>query len=194
MKSLLPLTLLVLSAGCASPPSKGMPVCSSDDECLVSGQLCFAEGCGDPGKNIVVEVQGGAINGQFARDFPFATGTLGANQDFDLRSPLSVSGEFQRDRSSSSNPLDRTAYTDPVVVRAVGQSTLLPGISRTFEARFDKPERGSFEMKVGAGDFVVTAMPSDRTVPPVREQRAGAARTGRRGHLRLPCGRRRARA
>lgn len=166
MKSLLPLTLLVLTAGCSKSLNGAGRTCTSDEECTVPGQLCFAEGCGDPGKNIVVEVEGGAISGQFARDFPLVTGSLGANQDFEIGSPLSVTGEFQRDRSSSSNPLDRTSYTDPVVVRAVGQSTLLPGITRTFEARFDKPERGSFEMKVGAGDFVVTAMPADRTMPP----------------------------
>lgn len=166
MKSLLPLTLLALLAGCNASLPNAVRICSSDDECG-PGQVCFAEGCGDPGKNIVVEVEGGALNGQFARDFPLVGGSLGANQDFDLGAPLSVSGEFQRERSASSNPTDRTFYTEPVVVRAVGQSMLLPGITRSFEARFDSTERGSFEMKVGAGDFVVTAMPADRTVPPV---------------------------
>ena len=49
----------------------------------------------------------------------------------------------------------------------MGQSLLLPGVRRIYEERFASPERGSFEMKVGAGTFVVTAMPGDRTVPPV---------------------------
>ena len=164
MKSLLPLTLLVL-AGCSSKPGPGV-TCTSDDQCA-SGQLCFAEGCGDPGKNIVVEVEGGSLNGQYARDFPLTAGTLGAVSDFSIGTPLSVSGEFQRERSASSNPLDRIAYTDSVVVRAVGQSMLLPGITRIYEERFTTPERGSFEMRLGYGDFVLTAIPGDRTVPPV---------------------------
>ena len=164
MKSLLPLTLMVL-AGCSSPPSI-RPTCISDDQCE-SGQLCFAEGCGDPGKNIVVEVEGGSLTGQYARDFPLTAGTLGAVSDFAIGLPLSVSGEFQRERSASSNPLDRIAYNESVVVRAVGQSMLLPGITRIYEERFATPERGSFEMRLGYGDFVLTAIPGDRTVPPV---------------------------
>lgn len=164
MRPLLPILLVLSACGSIDPPE---PVaCASDDQCQ-SGQLCFAEGCGDPGKGIVVEVQGGAINGQFARDFALETGSLGAIYNPSMGGPLSMSGEFQRERSASSNPLDRTSYTEAVVLRAVGQSILLPGIVRTYEERFANTERGSFEMKVGAGTFVVTAMPGDRTVPPV---------------------------
>ncbi len=158
--------VLVLLSACAGPPSVQGFICTSDEQCD-SGQLCFAEGCGDPGKNIVVEIEGGALNGQLARDFPLEAGKLGAVYDFPLDGPLSVSGEFQRERSASSNPLDRTSYTDSVVVRAVGQSMLLPGVSRVYEERFASPERGSFEMRVGAGNYTLTAIPSDRTVPPV---------------------------
>ena len=165
MKTLLPLGLLVLSA-CGNVAPGAERICASDDQCD-SGQLCFAEGCGDPGRNIVVEVEGGALNGQFARDFSLEAGKLGAVSNFEIGAPLSVSGEFQRERSASSNPLDRTSYTEAVLVRAVGQSMLLPGIIRIYEERFLRPERGSFAMKVGAGAFVVTAMPGDRTVPPV---------------------------
>lgn len=164
MKSLLPLTLVLL-AGCSSVGTAPRS-CTSDDQCE-SGQLCFEEGCGDPGKNIVVEVEGGSLAGQYARDFPLTAGTLGAVSDFSIGLPLSISGEFQRERSASSNPTDRIAYTDSVVVRAVGQSVLLPGITRIYEERFAAPERGSFEMRLGYGDFVLTAMPADRTVPPV---------------------------
>ncbi len=159
-------TLVSLLASCSGPTLLSEQSCTSNEQCD-SGQLCFAEGCGDPGKNIVVEIEGGALNGQLARDFPLEAGTLGAVYDFRMQGPLSVSGEFQRERSTSSNPLDRTSYTESVVVRAVGQSMLLPGVMRIYEERFASPERGSFEMKVGAGSYTLTAMPADRTVPPV---------------------------
>lgn len=157
---------LFLLLSCSASTSVQVASCVSNEQCD-SGQLCFAEGCGDPGKNIVVEIEGGALNGQLARDFPLEAGTLGAIYDFPMDSPLSVSGEFQRERSTSSNPLDRTSYTESVVVRAVGQSMLLPGVMRVYEERFASPERGSFEMKVGAGSYTLTAIPGDRTVPPV---------------------------
>lgn len=159
----------VLMIGCsASSLQPEARICVSDEQCD-SGQLCFAEGCGDPGKGIVVEVEGGALNGQFARDFALEAGTLGASYNLSMGAPLSVSGEFQRERSASSNPFDRAPYTDAVVVRAVGESMLLPGITRIYEERFISPERGAFEMKVGQGAYVVTAMPADRTVPPAMD-------------------------
>lgn len=160
------LIALLVASACASGPALSVPVCQTDADCF-DGQLCFAEGCGDPGKNIVVEVEGGALNSQFARDVSLPNGSLGATQNFDLGLPLSISGEFQRERSAAANPTDRTFYTDPLVLKAVGESQLLPGIKRTFEARFDSTERGSFEMKLGAGAFSVTAVPADRTVPPL---------------------------
>jgi hypothetical protein len=163
---LLALALVAVVTGCSGEGPQLEPICTTDDECP-SAQLCFAEGCGDPGKNIVVEVEGGALNGQFARDFALEAGKLGAVSNFSIGSPLTVSGEFQRERSFSSNPLDRTSYTESVVLRAVGQSVLLPGVMRIYEERFASPERGAFQMKVGAGTFTVTAMPGDRTVPPV---------------------------
>lgn len=166
MKALRALAFLLVLGGCSRaslfPPQV---MCNTDEECP-SSQLCFAEGCGDPGKGIVVEVEGGSTNGQFARDFALEAGRLGKTFDLNIGDPLAVTGEFQRERSVSSNPLDRTSYTEPVVVRAVGQSLLLPGITRVYEQRFLNPERGAFDMKVGEGSFSITALPADRTVPP----------------------------
>ena len=79
MKALLPLTLIALSA-CSGGRPLMEPICTTDADCA-EGMLCFAEGCGDPGKNIVVEVEGGALNGQFARDFKLEAGTLGKTFD-----------------------------------------------------------------------------------------------------------------
>jgi len=156
--------LLVLAGCAASGP--GVPVaCTSDAECG-SGQLCFAEGCGDPGRGIVVEVGGDPVGGLYARDVPIADGTLGKDRDFELGGPLIVTGEFQREKTGDIDPTNRTFYREPVVVRALGQSELIPGISRVFEQRFERPERGRFTMNVGAGKFRLTAWPMDPSVPP----------------------------
>jgi hypothetical protein len=146
--------------GCNSARPSDLVLCATDADCD-NGKLCFAEGCGDPGKGIVVEVTGS----QLSREFPISTGGLGAVQDFDLGVTPSINGQFQASVSAL-NPLEKTFYSDAVLVRAVGESPLLPGISRTFESRFDRTERGFFEMKVGAGSFTLTAIPGERALPP----------------------------
>ncbi len=163
------LALALVAAGCASSriSAASLPTCENDAQCA-AGQLCYAEGCGDPGKNVVVEVSGGSLTGQHARDFPIADGTLARSTDFNLGTALTVSGEFQRERTEIPNPTNRAVYAETVLVRAVGESLLIPGIQRTYEARFDSPERGRFQMNVGAGRFELTALPADRSVPPLQ--------------------------
>ncbi len=159
------LSLLAFSACNTSGPIAARS-CEADEQCS-EGQLCFAEGCGDPGSDVVVEVSGGALTTHAPRDFQIADGTLTKAQDFDLGAPLSINGEFQRDRTSVPDPANRVSYTDTVTIRATGKSLLLPGISRIFETRFERPERGFFEMKLASGEYVITALASDRSVPPV---------------------------
>ncbi len=160
MKHLLVLIQGLLVVGCMSAPLNGpATVCTSDEACA-AGQICFAEGCGDPTSGLVVEVAGG---GQVARDFALTGGSIATTQNFDLGIAQTVSGEFQRELSAT----ERTFYTEPVFVRIVGQSIMIPGVNRVYEGRFDNPERGAFTIKVGDGDFDMTATPIDRIVPPV---------------------------
>lgn len=160
------LVLAVVVASCAGNPEPVPTGCASDEEC-VPGQLCFAEGCGDPGAGIAVEVSGGTLSTHPVQDFAIADGSLTKAQDFDLGQPLSVSGEFLREKSSVPNPAERSAYAEAVTVRAVGKSVVLPGITRTVETRFERPERGYYELKLPSGEFTMTAAAADRSVPPV---------------------------
>jgi hypothetical protein len=158
--------LLLVVTGCFSSAGLSRAACTSNEQCG-TGQLCFAEGCGDPGTGIVVEVAGDGLASQFAQDFPIDDGTLGASHDFDLGAPLQIIGEFQRERTGNPDPTNRTFYTDAVRLVATGVSTLVPGIARSFEQRIDAPVRGTYEMAVGAGTFSVVALPVDPSVPPI---------------------------
>ncbi|MFO0596008.1 MAG: hypothetical protein U0228_11905 [Myxococcaceae bacterium] len=165
MRALPSLFAAALVASACTSPIDPVVACTSNDQCP-SGMLCFAEGCGDPGNHIVVEIQGAASTSYRAADFNIADGTLGATQNFDLGTPLTLTGQLQREQTAG-NATDRTAFTDGVTVRATGSSVLLPGIKRSFETTFDKPEFGFFAMSVGAGSFSITATPFEASVPPV---------------------------
>lgn len=166
MNRALPLVVLVTFVGCTTGVPTGHSICESNDDCP-DGQLCFAEGCGDPGNGIAVEVSGGSLTTHPVQDFAIVDGSLSKAQDFDLATPPGINGEFQRERAAIPDPTDRVSYTGAVALRAVGKSVLLPGITRTIEARFESPERGFFEMKLPSGEYVLTAQADDRTVPPV---------------------------
>jgi hypothetical protein len=151
---------------CSNGSNGLRPLCNGDSECG-SGQLCFAEGCADPGKNVVAEITTGTSAGQWPTDIAIEDGELGPGQDFKLLDSLFVKGTFEQQNSTNPQSIDRVAYLRPVVVRAVGASTLIPGLARSFKQEFDRPERGYFEMRVGDGTFTFTATPADVTVPPV---------------------------
>jgi hypothetical protein len=157
---------LLVGCACSSVGYNVEPRCTTDLECPAE-QLCFAEGCGNPGTDIVVEVSGAGLTNQFARDFPIVDGTLSATLDFNLGSPLSLIGEFQRERGGSPDPTNRTSYNEPVRLIATGASTLIPGVLRSFDQRVEAPVRGTYQLLIGAGTYSVIAQPIDPSVPPV---------------------------
>ncbi len=148
----------LLSIGCgAELNTPALPGCQLDSECAAN-QVCFPlQGCGDPGGGLVVEVQGNTRTGQLAQDFPIGDGGFSPVIDFNLL-PASLVGEFLRDSA---------IYANTVTVRVRGQSELIPGIVRSYQATFAKPERGTYSLPVGAGHYVVTAEAEDAAVPPV---------------------------
>ncbi|MBU8894555.1 carboxypeptidase-like regulatory domain-containing protein [Corallococcus sp. M34] len=153
-------------------------VCASDAECGPK-QVCFADGCGDPGRDIVVEVTAAPSQGVHAQDFP--VDNLRPQQDLQLFGPASLQGKVTRNVSATADGgVGPTAYRDSITVRATGTSRLIPGVSRHYEATL-VPTDGAYAMPVGTGDYAVTVVPGDVTVPPIT--RAGAVDPGLRASL-----------
>ncbi len=152
----------LLGPGCSAGVSIAPP-CITDSECG-DGLVCFPDGCGDPTRGIAVEVTGGSTSGLFPQDF--TVDVLGTTQDFELKGPLTLVGSFQREKTATVDPTLRSIYTDEVLVRATGESELLPGVQRTYQARFSQTDRGTYSMNVGQGLFTVTAFPTSVEVPP----------------------------
>jgi hypothetical protein len=152
----------VVASSCAAV-SQTPPRCLTDTDC--GDQLiCFPDGCGDPTRGLAVEITGGSTFGLFPQDFEIAQ--LGTTQDFEIKGALTIVGSFQRERTAGVDPSQRSIYTDEVVVRASGESTVLPGLARNYQARFAMTDRGTFSMNVGQGTFTVTASPVSLEVPP----------------------------
>lgn len=174
---LLLLGLSALLAGCGmmdEPHSLGPSplVCHSDSECA-PGQVCFADGCGDPGKDLVVEVTPNPKAGLHAQDF--AIDLREAHPELQLRGPAVLSGQVLRQTNltdADGGVMEATElYAGPVTVRATGESLLLPGVQRRYESTV-VPEGGQYRFPVGVGAFSVSLVPGDATLPPQTESRS----------------------
>ncbi len=136
-------------------------VCSNDTECGAS-QVCYVDGCGDPGENLAVEVvpQQGVSE---AQDFLIPPGTLRPQQVLDLFPPSTLGGAVYRWDAEGAQP-----YSGRVGLSVRGESALIPGLVRRYDT-FSDPVTGIYRTQVGAGDFTVTARAEeDPTIPPVQ--------------------------
>lgn len=151
--------------GCSGGPPQQRE-CQEDSQCA-SGEICFPDGCGDPGTNLVVEVTANTRSGQHEQDFAIADGSLRPTYDVELLPPMSITGQVDRSTTADGNPDWNVLYSEPFTIRATGESVIIPGVSRTFEQSYPRPERGAFSMPVGAGRYTVTAIAADATIPPM---------------------------
>lgn len=158
------LPFLVIAGSCGSPSAPSIPTCTTDSDCN-SGLVCFPDGCGDPTRNLAVEVTGGSTSGLFPQDF--SVDQLGTTQDFEILGPLTLVGSFQRELTAQVDPTMRSIFTEEVLVRASGTSALIPGVSRVYQSRYAMTDRGTFSMNVGQGSYTVTAIPTNVDVPPI---------------------------
>ena len=95
---------------------------------------------------------------------------LRPQQNLELFGRAILQGEVRRE-SLMPSPVDSTvAYSSPISVRASGESLLIPGVTRRYEASV-VPDNGSFQLSVGSGRYTVTLTAEDSQVPPVSESR-----------------------
>ncbi len=159
------LALALVGAGCALLPdshAESLLVCRSDAECA-EGQVCFADGCGDPGKDIVVEVTANPKAGLHAQDFRVEN--LRPQQNLELFGPATLQGQVRRETLNPGPGSGSTAYSSPITLRVSGESLLIPGVTRRYEGAL-VPDNGGYQLAVGTGSFTITLLAADSEIPP----------------------------
>ena len=132
--------------------------CRSDSDCD-SDEVCFIDGCGDPGKNIVVEVVPNPRGGLHAQDF--RVDDLRSQQNLELYTPSVLQCQVRVAGTSSSG-----TYSDPITLRMTGESLLIPGVVRHLESTL-VPNNGVYSLPVGTGRYNVTLLATGSELPPL---------------------------
>jgi hypothetical protein len=153
----------IVGASCSSARDLTVyaPECGSDVDCPGS-MVCFADGCGDPGRGIVVEVTPSTRSGLYAQDFDVTDAGLTGTMALEVVGPLTLAGFVQREREVTH---EVSAYTDGITLTAHGESALLPGIQRLFQATIPRLELGAYQIPIGAGRYDVVARAADTAIP-----------------------------
>lgn len=164
------LLLVALVMGCAAG-DYGAPFigCRSDDECG-DNKVCFPDGCGDPGKNIVVEVVPNPKGGLYAQDF--RVDDLRGQQNIELFDPATIQGQVRVQGALSSS-----SYSSSITLRMTGESLLIPGVVRRHESTL-VPVDGVYSLPVASGRYAVTLLAADTQQPPLfgnRDVQPGSA-------------------
>lgn len=149
------------TAGCMMASSPAGPGCVSNSDCTAS-QICFPEGCGDPGKNLAIEVVPSPTVGHYAQDF--WVDELSAQLDLKLFPPLSIDGQVSIGLATPQ------VYTRGLSLTAEGKSEIIPGVTRVYSSTFSVLDRGSYSMPVGAGSYTLTATPQETSIPSLAQQ------------------------
>ncbi len=136
--------------------------CRADSDCQ-GDEVCFIDGCGDPGRNIVVEVVPNPKGGLYAQDFP--VNELRSQQNLELFDPAMLQGQVRV--ASTEAP---SGYSAPVTLRLTGESLLIPGLVRRHESTLT-PSDGLYMLPVGSGRYNVTLIPTDPVLPPLSNTR-----------------------
>ncbi len=132
--------------------------CANDSECAAN-QVCFPDGCGDLAQGLRVEIIPNAQEQLYAQDF--VVGTLANKQDFTLAGASTIQGAVQQLIDGQIG----TAYPGAVSIQALGESTLIPGVVRSFELG---AARTSYVLPVATGTYSLLANATEETLPPIQ--------------------------
>jgi hypothetical protein len=175
--------LALLGCGVASLLAchKKATPCRQDSDCPAP-EVCFADGCGDPGHDIRVEVSPQSAAGRFAQDL--ALDDIHARQDLAASFPAVLQGSINF--LSDAPPRQVVPYSGAIAIRGQGESEIIPGVVRTFEVTIALPQEGNgdglFSLPMSAGLYSITAntLPSamDPGDPPATTQARTAVRPG----------------
>lgn len=153
--------LALLLTGCAAgPPGPEALGCTNDSDCP-DQMVCFVDGCGDPGTNIVVEVR---PSDGAEQDYLVDGGTLRPIQNFELFPTSQIVGSVQRKLADGGTE----PYATGVSVSARGTSLYIPGVTR-WAGPVTPDENGVFRLPIGSGQFTATASTADPGVPPISQ-------------------------
>ncbi|MBX5483873.1 MAG: hypothetical protein IRZ16_18785 [Myxococcaceae bacterium] len=145
--------------GCGNSALEPLRTCDTDQDCA-GNQVCFADGCGDPGQGLVVEVLPNAANKQYIQDW--AIEKLAPVTNINASAPSVLQGELQQEILKG-GPV---GYSGDVTISAQGESLLIPGRTRSviFTVALDK---GAFQVPVHSGVYQLALTPRDPVFPPM---------------------------
>jgi hypothetical protein len=149
----------LLVTGCAAKDASDALLigCRGDSDCG-GEQVCFIDGCGDPGKNIVVEVVANPKGGLYAQDF--RVDELRSQQNIELSEAAMLQGLVR-----VGEPLG-VGYSAPITLRMTGESLLIPGVVRRHESTL-VPDNGVYSLPVATGHYTVTLLATGSELPPL---------------------------
>jgi len=128
---------LVLSCRATLEP---VPPCSTDLDCR-TGEICFLDGCGDPGRGLTVQVTHQGV----AQEFPIDD--LRSTYDQELgRAPV-FTGQIKQATATGQTP-----FTGKVIIRGFGQALHLPGTGRRIDASV-LPFSGGYSAGISTGEY-----------------------------------------
>jgi len=176
MKRTTAILLIGLAALLAACSKSTGHACRHDSDCD-SDQVCFVDGCGNPGKDIRAEITPNSSIGRYAQDV--AIDEISARIDLHAPGPAILEGSVSFDPP----PLEPPNSTLLVALRGQGESELIPGVLRSFDSnlRPDQPTGSSYTLAASSGVYSVTAnaSTSDSGVPPLFSQARTILRSGK---------------
>jgi hypothetical protein len=140
-----------LALSCQWTPQITLP-CTTDSDCR-SPAICFPDGCGDPGKDLKVQV---TFNGSQE----FEVSEMKATYDQQLRRPPALLGSVTQQTATGPIP-----YVGKVSFKISGSGLFLPAVRRTVEQQL-LPAFGQYVLPVSTGLYTQGVVAgSDPTLP-----------------------------